>query len=89
MGLFPPSAINFFSFKLKKREFTHIILPLVKGYINKASLSSKFVYKQSKPLELEKYASETPKKNCGAFFDTIALGFVTNIWENAAPQTFP
>ena len=53
-GLFSNFDDNFFEvLKLKKRECTDRILPLVKGCINRGSLSSKFVNKESKP---EKYA---------------------------------
>ena len=84
MGLFSTFDDKFFTLKLKKREFTEWISPLVKGCINKASLSSEFVNKKSKPLELWKICNRDPKKIVfGVLYDTIACG------ENAPSHTFP
>ena len=58
---FPLLTMHFSQLKLKKRECTDIILPLVKGCINKASMSSKFVNKKPKPLELWKICNEDQK----------------------------
>ena len=68
MGLFSFFDDKFLTFKLKEREFTDRILPLVKGCINNASLSARFVNKNLILWSSEKYAIKTQK-----FFAYVAL----------------